>query len=142
MKIFQEIADLIALEPPISVFQRLTRSFSNVIPCKSKNYEDFNRYVSRFRPLAANHVMRAGSSSQSQIGEKLSITLLNNNSLSEAFLINSKLRLIVMAEGRSTGTFLAEKKFKLTLFGPHRNLLCIGRLSVSIARASQSFNRN
>ena len=101
VKAVQDIVDLVAQDPSIAVVTRLIDSFNKVTSCKRKGNKDLNRFVSTFRGLAAEHLMRVGSSNHSQIGEVLAVTLLNNSSLFEASLTNAKLRIIIMAEDRA-----------------------------------------
>ena len=107
----KEIVDLIAVDPPIAVVTRLIDSFNKVTACKKRKGEDLTSFASRFRGLAAEHLMHAGATSSSQIGEVLSITLLNNAALSEGTLTNAKLQLIALAESRkakNTGASVGE----------------------------------
>ena len=57
VKAVQEIFDLYAQDPPIAVVTRFIDSFNKVTSCKRKGNEDLNRFVSRFRGLAAEHLM-------------------------------------------------------------------------------------
>ena len=100
VKAVKEIVDLIAVDPPIAVVTRLIDSFNQVTNCRKRRGEDLNSFVSRFQGLAAEHLMHAGATSSSQIGEVLAITLLNNAALDESTLTNAKLRLISLAESR------------------------------------------
>ena len=76
----QEIVELLAVEPPIAVVTRLISSFNKVSMCTRRKNEDLSAFVSRFRGYAADHLMHAGVPANSQVGEILAITLLNNSS--------------------------------------------------------------
>ena len=65
---------------------------------KRRNGENLNSFALRFRGLAAEHLMRAGTSNSEQIGEVLAISLLNNANISESNLNQAKLQLIAMAQ--------------------------------------------
>ena len=97
----QQMVDLIASDPPIAVVTRLTDSFNKVINCRRKPSEELNRFLSRYRGLAAEHVLGAGETSSSQVGEVLAITLLNNACIPETTPTNAKLQLIRLAEDRT-----------------------------------------
>ena len=99
----EQIVNLIAVDPPISVVTRLIDSFNKVTSCRRRQSENLNHFVSRFRGLAAEHLMRAGTTQSSQIGEVLAITLLNNADLPEGTLTNSKLQLISLARSHCRG---------------------------------------
>ena len=70
VKAVSEIVELIAVDPPIAIVTRLIsvvqQSLSRAM--RRKN-EDLNSFVSRFRGLAAEHLMHAGPYNSSQIGE-------------------------------------------------------------------------
>ena len=106
----------------MAVVIRLIDCFNKVTSCKRKGNEDLNRLVPRFRGLAEEHLMRAGSSNHSQICEMLAITLLNSASFSEASLSNAKLRLIGMAEDRAKLSAEEDKSISLKSSEAH-NLL-------------------
>ena len=119
----KQIVELIAVDPPIAVVSRLISSFNAVTNCRRQRNEDLGTFVSRFRGLAADHLMHGGLSSSSQVGEVLAITLLNNANLSEETLTSAKLQLISLAQARETkaketppptedATRLSEKTFK------------------------------
>ena len=96
----REIIELIAVDSPIAVVSRLISSFHRVTDfCRRRN-EDLRSFVSRFRGLAADHLMHGALSSSSQVGEVLAITLLNNANLSEETLTSAKLQLIALAKER------------------------------------------
>ena len=89
----KEIVDLVAADQPISVIPRLIDTFNHVMQCKRRNGENLNSFALRFRGLATEHLMRAGTSNSEQIVEVLAISLLNNANLNQA-----KLQLIAMAQ--------------------------------------------
>lgn len=97
----REIVNLIAVDPPIAGVSRLISSFNKVTSCERKQKEDLTMFVSRFRGLAADHLVQVNASSSSQIGEVLAITLLNNAKLAEGTLTNAKMSLIALAEDRA-----------------------------------------
>ena len=105
--------DLIAQEPPIFVETHLIDSFNGIKTCKRGPKEDLNCFVAKYRGLAAEHLMRAGTNHSSQLGGVFAITLLNNATLTEASLTNAKLRLITMAEEDAKNEDGDEKKVML-----------------------------
>lgn len=60
-KAFQEIVEPIAVELPMTSVTRLIDSFDRVTSCKLNSREGLNRFVSKLRGLAAEHLMRAGA---------------------------------------------------------------------------------
>lgn len=98
--------------------------------------------MSRLRGLGPKHLMKVGSSSQSQFGEVLAITMLNNASLSKEPLTNAKLCLIGIAEERDKGFILSEKKFSYTMKDPQKISLSTKKVAVSIGRVSGISSRN
>lgn len=94
----KEIIDLIATGPPIFVVIRSINSFNKVINCRRKPSEDLKMFLARYRGLEAEHLMRVGASSSSQVSEVLAITLLKNANLSDAILTIAKMKLIRFAE--------------------------------------------
>ena len=96
----QQIVDLISNHPPIAVVKRLVDSFNKVINCRRKHSEDLNHFLSRYRVLAAEHLLRVGATSYLQVEEFLAITLLNNACIPETTLTTAKLQLIRLAEDR------------------------------------------
>ena len=96
----KQIMELIAVDPPMAIVSRLITSFNQVTNCRRGRNEDLGAFVSRFRGLAADHLMHGGLSPASQVGEVLAITLLNNANLSEDTLSNAKIQLINHAEAR------------------------------------------
>ena len=96
----QDIVHLVAVDPPIAIVTRLISAFNKVTSCVRRNNEHLNRFVDRFRGVASEHLMHAGASSSSQIGEVLAITMLNNAKLEEGTLTNAKMQLIGLAESR------------------------------------------
>ena len=81
VKAVMEIVNLIAVDAPIAIVSRLINSFNKVTSCRRLKNEDVRTFISRFQGLAAEHLMHAGETSSSQIGEVLAITLLNNADL-------------------------------------------------------------
>ena len=101
MAAVRDIVNLIAIDPLIAMVSKLINSFHRVSTCRQKKNEDLSVFVSRFRGLAAEHLMHSNASTSSQIGEVLAITLLNNANLEERTLTNAKLQLISLAEARA-----------------------------------------
>jgi len=97
----RDIVRIVAVDAPIAMVTRLISSFQKVTSCQRKKNEDLRIFVSRFRGLAAKHLMSANASSSSQIGEVLAITLLNNANLEDGTLTNAKVALINLAEARA-----------------------------------------
>ena len=96
----RDIIELVAVDSPIANVSRLITSFHRVTNCRRHRNKDLRAFVSRFRGLAADHLMHGGLSSSSQVGEVLAITLLNNANLSEETLTNTKLQLFALAKER------------------------------------------
>ena len=96
----RDIVDTVAIDPPIAMVSRLISSFQKVTSCRCSKNEDLRVFVSRFRGLAASHLLHANASSSSQIGEVLAVTLLNNANLDEGTLMNATSALITHAEAR------------------------------------------
>lgn len=117
MKAIKEIVEITAEDPPIAMVSRFISSFNKVSSCRRRKNEELFVFASRFRCLAAEHQMHANSPSSSQIGEVLSITVLNNGSLEEGTLTQAKLNFIQMAEQR------ASKEDKLELFNVLKSLV-------------------
>ncbi len=92
--------DLITVDPHIAVVTGLIQSFNGVTSCRKRKGEDLNSFASRFRRLAADYLLHAGSTSSSQVGEVPAITLLNNAALSDDTLKIAKLQLIALSESR------------------------------------------
>ena len=95
------IVKLVAVDPPISMVTRLISSYQRVTSCRQDWSEKLSSFVLWFRGLAAKHLLHANTSSSSQIGEVLAITLLNNANLEDGTLTNAKLQLIAHAEARN-----------------------------------------
>ena len=94
VKAVMEILNLFAVDAPIASVTRLINSFNKFTSCRRLKNEDVRTFISRFQGLAAEHLMHAGETSSSGIGEVLAITLLNNADLEESTLTNEKLQLI------------------------------------------------
>ncbi len=90
VKAVQQIIDLVAVEPPIVVVTRLIDSFKRVSNCTRKPTEALSNFVTRFTGLASKHLMQAGSSPNSKVGEVLAISMLNNANLGEITLSKCK----------------------------------------------------
>ncbi len=77
----QQIVDLITVDPPIAVITRLIESFNRVSNCRRRKNESLSSFVSRFSGLASDHLIHAGTSPNSKVGEVLAIALLGNANL-------------------------------------------------------------
>lgn len=86
MNAVQEIGDLITVDPPIAVVNRLIVCFKNVRICKGKQKKT-KPLVSRFLELCAEHMIRTGAVQSSRIGEVLAMQLLNNAALPDSTLL-------------------------------------------------------
>ena len=100
VKAVMEIVNLIAFDAPIASVTRLINSFNKVTSCRRLKKEDVRIFISRFQGLAAEHLMHAGETSSSQIGEVLAINLLNNADLEKSTLTNAMLQLIGFSQAR------------------------------------------
>lgn len=96
----RDIVRTVAVDPPIATVSRLIASFKNVMNCRRGNKETLPVFVSRFRGLAAKHLLHAKVSSSSQIGEVLAVTLLNNCNLDDNTLVNATSALLALADAR------------------------------------------
>lgn len=94
------IVNLVAVDPPTAHVTRLLSSFNAVMNCR-RGDESLSKFVSRFRALAAKHLMHARASPFSQTGQVLAITLLSNANLDDATLTNAKSDLIKYAKLRN-----------------------------------------
>ncbi len=65
----QQIIDLVAVEPPMVVVTRLIDLFNRVSNCTRTPAEASSNFVTRFAGLASEHLMQAGSSPNSKVGE-------------------------------------------------------------------------
>lgn len=74
----QEIVEFLAVEPPMAIVTPLITSLNIVIICVRRHIEELSSFVSRFRVLAADHLLRAGVSATSQVGEVFAITFISN----------------------------------------------------------------
>ena len=95
------IVKLVAVDPPMSMVTRLISSYQKVTFCRRDRIEKLSSFVSRFRRLAAKHLLHVNTFSSSQIGEMLAITLPNNANLEYGTLTNAKLQLIAHNEARN-----------------------------------------
>ena len=100
VKAVMESVNLIAVYAPIASVIRLINSFNKVTSCRRLKNEDVRTFISRFQGLAAEHLMHAGETFASQIGEVPAITLLNNADLDESTLIKAKLQQIGFSQAR------------------------------------------
>lgn len=98
MKGIKEFVELIAEDPPITMVSKLISSFNKNSSCHRRKNSELYFLVSRFQGLAAEHLMHANSSSSSQVGDVLAITLLNNSSLEECFWTQANRNIIQLAE--------------------------------------------
>lgn len=96
-----QIVKLVPVDPPIAMVTRLISSYPKVTSCRTDPKEKLSIFVSRFRGLAAKHLLHSNASSTSQIGEVLAITLLKNANLEDETLTNAKLQPISHAQARS-----------------------------------------
>ncbi len=67
---------------------------------QAEKNKSLTQFVSRFHGLASQHLIHAGLSSSSQVGEFLAITLLGNANLGETTHQGAKIQLINAAESR------------------------------------------
>lgn len=93
-----QIVELVAVDPPITVLTRFISSYQKVTSCRPEKDERLYTFVSRFRGLAAKHLVHSQVSSSSQIAEVLAITLLKYAVLEEIALKNANFQLIAHAE--------------------------------------------
>ncbi len=96
----QQIIDLVAVESPMVVVTRLIDSFNRVSSCNRKPSESLSSFVTRFTGLASEHLMQAGSSPTSKVGEVLDIALMNSANIGDTTLSSAKIRLINAAQSR------------------------------------------
>lgn len=94
MKGVEQIGNLTAIDPPISIITRLIDSLNKFTTCSPGKSENKNHFVSWLRGLAPEHLMRAGTTQSSQFYEDLAITLLKNADIPAENLTNAKLQLI------------------------------------------------
>ncbi len=73
VKAVKQIIDVVAVEPPMVAVTRLIDSFNRVSSCSWKPSESLSSFVTRFTGLASEHLMQAGSSPTSKVGEVLAI---------------------------------------------------------------------
>ncbi len=59
--------------------------------------------MTRFTGLVSEHLIQAGSSPASKVGEVLAITLLNNANVGDTALSSAKIQLINAAQSREVG---------------------------------------
>ena len=114
VKAVMDFVNLIAADAPIASVTRLINSFNKVKSCRRLKNEDVRTFISRLQGSSAEHLMHAGETPSSQIGEVLAITLLNNADLEERTLTNAKLQLIGFPRARrnsSKGADMHEASF-------------------------------
>ena len=75
----RDIVLAVAIDPPIAMVTRLISSFQKVTSCRRQKNEDLTVFVSRFKSLAATHLLHANASSSSQIGKMLAVTTEHAN---------------------------------------------------------------
>lgn len=102
MAAVQDIVELLAIEPPISVDTPLMSSFNHVSTCASRNNEELSAFTSRFRVLAVDHILHDGVAVNSQVVEALAITLINNSNLIAETLYNAKMQLFGVDKARQS----------------------------------------
>lgn len=90
--------DLVAVDPPISMVNRLITSFSKVSTCRPRKDEDLVTFADRFRGLASEHLMHTGFESSTHIGKHLVFTLINHAMRPEKNLHNAVLQLLTQAQ--------------------------------------------
>ncbi len=86
--------DFIAVDPPIVVITRLIESVNRVSNCGRQKNESLSSFVSRFSSLASDHLIHAGASPNSNVGEVLAITLLEHANLHDTTHQSAKMQLI------------------------------------------------
>ncbi len=69
--------------PPIAVVLSPILSFDNFTNYRRRMNEVLQTFASKFRGLAAEHIMHCGSDALAQTGEVLAIPLVNNAKVSE-----------------------------------------------------------
>lgn len=85
----KEIVDLIAVDPPFSMVNRLITSFNKVSSCSHRKQKDLVIFVDRFRGLASKHLIHTGFGTSSYVGEVLLTTFINHANLQEKTLQNA-----------------------------------------------------
>jgi len=84
----------------MTIVTRLMNSFQNVANCRRTRNESLEAYVIRFSGLASEHLMLAGASSSSKVGEVLAITMVNNANLGETTNTAAQMQLLHLAYER------------------------------------------
>lgn len=103
VKTVQQVIDLVAVESPMVVVTPLIHLFNHVSNCTRKPTEALSNLVIRFIGVAPEHLMQAGWSPNSNMGEFLSIAKLKNGNLGETTLSSPKIQLINAVESRQAG---------------------------------------
>ena len=109
VKLVLKIVNVVAIDPPMAQVTRLITSYQNVMNCTRKNKERLSMFASRFRGLAGKLLRHIQSSSTSQAGEVLAITLLHNAKLDDVTLTNAKIQLVNLAKEREMNEGNLEK---------------------------------
>lgn len=91
---------LVPIDPPLAIVTRRMSSFKQVIQYKHRHNEDITVFVSRFKSLAASHLLHVGVSTTTQFGTILAPTLLNNAMLSVWTPTDANLEIGALAESR------------------------------------------
>ena len=105
----REIVELVSVDPSIAFVSRLIASYNKVTNCQRRGSESLISFVSRFRGLAADHLLHLGVSASSQVSEILAITLLNNANLSDETLTNAKLAQALEEESPQCATSIKKE---------------------------------
>ncbi len=72
----------------------LIDSFNRLPSCTRRPSQSLSSLVTRSTGLASEHLIQAGSSPTSTVGEVLAITMLNNANLGDTTLSSAKIQLI------------------------------------------------
>ena len=94
------MVNILAVDGPNSQVSRLISTHKNVVSCIRQKNEKLVVFASRLCDLAGKHLRQTGTSSASQTGQMLAITLLNNAKLDDVTLINAKMQLVQLAKDR------------------------------------------
>jgi hypothetical protein len=97
----EQIIGFLGKEPPMSLVSRLIKTLNDAIECKRGTTQRLSTFVSLFWGLSSTHLMHAQASQDSQLGEMLAITVINNSTLDANSLASAKLELIRAAEVRA-----------------------------------------
>ena len=94
------MVNILAVDGPNAQVSRLISTHKNVVSCIRQKNEKLVVFASRLCDLAGKHLRQTGTSSASQTGQMLAITLLNNAKLDDVTLINAKMQLVRLAKDR------------------------------------------